>query len=58
MMIMSTGNDDEIIMESEDPKEEDEEDPDEEDPEEENLKGKDTNNDSKEESFTGSNINP
>ena len=49
--------DDDIIMKSEDPKEEDEEDIDEEDPEE-NLRGEDSNNDSKEGSSTGSNINP
>ena len=44
--------DDDIIIESEDPKEGDEE-----DPNEENLRGEDSNNDSKEGSSTGSNIN-
>ena len=59
MMIMNTEKyDDDIIIESEDPKEGDEEDPNEENPEEENLRGEDSNNDSKEGSSTGPNINP
>ena len=49
--------DDDIIIESEDPKEGDEEDPNEENLEEENLRGEDSNNDSKEGSSIGSNIN-